>query len=290
MHVGLFAPLTSPFANAEFLETLGRGAEERGFHSVWVPEHVVLFDEYGSRYPYSPDGRLPAPPDCGILEPLTSLAFLAACTRRIRLATGVCLLPQRNPVYAAKETANIDFLSGGRLDLGIGVGWLREEFEAVNVPFERRGARARAYVEVLRRLWCDEVSEYSDAFFQLRPCRMYPKPVQTPHPPLHFGGESDAALRRVADLGQGWFGFDRSPEQAAEGVSRLGEALARNGRTLKEVQVSISPYTQPFVPDWVPRYRDAGVDQLVLVPAAFDHDSLLRALDELAPLVAAAAG
>ena len=176
---------------------------------MWVAEHVVLFDDYRSAYPYAANGRIPAPPESGMLEPFTALAFLAAVTKTLRLGTGICLLPQRNPVYTAKEAANVDFLSGGRLDLGIGVGWLAEEFRAVAAPFEHRGARCRSYVEVMRALWCDAVSEYKDEFYELPACRMYPKPVQRPHPPLHFGGESDAALRRVADLGQGWYGFNR---------------------------------------------------------------------------------
>ena len=172
MHIGLFAPLGSPIANGEFVTTLGTAADERGFHSLWVAEHVVLFDDYGSQYPYAANGKIPAPPESGLLEPFTTLSFLAACTSRIRLGTGICLLPQRNPVYTAKEAANVDFLSGGRLDLGLGVGWLAEEFGVVNVPFERRGARTRSYIEVMRTLWQDEVSEYKDEFYDLPPCRM----------------------------------------------------------------------------------------------------------------------
>ena len=146
MRIGLFAPLGSPSATGEFVTTLGTAADERGFHSLWVAEHVVLFDDYGSQYPYAADGKIPASPESGLLEPFTTLAFLAACTSRIRLGTGICLLPQRNPVYTAKEAANIDFLSGGRLDLGLGVGWLAEEFRVLDVPFERRGSRTSADV------------------------------------------------------------------------------------------------------------------------------------------------
>ncbi len=282
MRIGLFAPLAAPFANADYLNTLGPGAEERGFHSLWCAEHVVLFDDYGSKYPYADDGRIPAPPENGILEPFTSLAFLAANTVRLRLGTGICLVPQRNPVYTAKEVANVDFLSGGRLDFGIGVGWLAEEFRATATPFERRGARCRSYLEVMRRLWCDDTSEFKDDFYDLPACRMYPKPVQTPHPPLHFGGETDAALRRVADLGQGWYGFNRTPEEAAEGIARLDKILSERGRSRDDVQISISPYMKPCDFDAVQRYRDAGVDQVTLVILALDRGGLLAALDGLA--------
>ncbi len=290
MKIGLFAPLGGPVATGDYLNTLGPAAEERGFESLWVAEHVVLFDDYGSAYPYSDDGRIPAAPENGLLEPFTSLAFLAARTSRIRLGTGICLLPQRNPVYTAKEAGNVDFLSGGRLDLGIGVGWLAEEFRVAGVPFERRGARTRSYVEVLRRLWCDDVSEYKDEFYDLPACRMYPKPVQTPHPPIHFGGESDAALRRVAELGQGWYGFNRTPDEAADGIARLEAALATAGRSRADVQVSISPYMKPVDADAVRRYRDAGVDRLILVVFALDTGGLLSALDGLATWVDAAGG
>jgi probable F420-dependent oxidoreductase len=288
MRIGLFAPLAGPFATGEYLTTLGRAAEERGFHSLWVAEHVVLFDDYGSQYPYAANGRIPAPPESGMLEPFTALSFLAAVTKTLRLGTGICLLPQRNPVYTAKEAANVDFLSGGRLDLGIGVGWLAEEFRVVNVPFERRGARCRSYVEVMRTLWCDAVSEHKDEFYELPACRMYPKPVQKPHPPLHFGGETDAALRRVADIGQGWYGFNRDPREAREGISRLEGLLAKRGRKRSDVTVSISPYLKPLAEGDIARYRDAGVDQVILLAFAGDRDGLLRTLDLHATRIAEA--
>jgi probable F420-dependent oxidoreductase len=277
MRIGLFAPLAGPFATGEYLSALGAGAEERGFHSLWVAEHVVLFDDYASTYPYARDGRIPAPPESGILEPFTSLAYLAAATRRLRLGTGICLLPQRNPVYTAKEAANVDFLSGGRLDFGVGVGWLAEEFRAAGAPFERRGARCDAYLEVLKRLWCDEVSEYKGEFYELPACRMYPKPVQRPHPPIHVGGESDAALRRAARHGQAWYGFDRDPAQAAEGIRRLEAQLAAIGRPRSELSVSICPYFKPVDADALARYRDAGVEQ-VIVPALAPTPAALPAL------------
>jgi probable F420-dependent oxidoreductase len=282
MQIGLFTPLAGPFATGDYLETLGTAAEERGFASLWLAEHVVLFDDYTSQYPYAADGRIPAPPESGMLEPFTALSYLAAVTKQIRLGTGICLLPQRNPVYTAKEAANVDFLSGGRLDLGLGVGWLAEEFRVVNAPFEHRGARCRSYLEVMRRLWCDDVSEYKDEFYELPACRMYPKPAQDPHPPIHFGGESDAALRRVADLGQGWYGFNRTPDEAVEGIGRLEKQLADKHRKLSDVTVSISPYLKPMTDGDLERYRDAGVDQLILLCFASDRDSLLANLDGLA--------
>ena len=231
MEIGLFAPLGNGNATAEILRTLGREAEDRGFESIWVAEHVVLFDDYDSQYPYSPDGRFPGGGDTGLLEPLTALTYLAAVTDRIRLGTGICLVPQRNPVYTAKQVVDLDNLSGGRVDFGIGVGWLREEFEAVAAPFEQRGARTDEYLQVMRSLWTDEVSSFDGEHYTLPECRMYPKPVQRPHPPIHVGGESNAALRRAARQGDGWYSFNRLPDDLDEPLARLDDLLAEAGRT-----------------------------------------------------------
>ncbi|MEE9280162.1 MAG: LLM class F420-dependent oxidoreductase [Myxococcota bacterium] len=282
MRIGLFVPFASPLCTPDYIEAVGRAAEERGFDSLWVAEHVVLFDEYSSSYPYSEDGRIPAGGEAGILEPFTSLAYLAAVTERIRLGTGICLVPQRNPVYTAKEAAVVDWLSGGRLDLGIGVGWLAEEFRALDVPFEHRGSRCRSYIEVMRTLWCDPVSEYKDEFYDLPACRHYPKPVQSPHPPLHFGGESDAALRRVADVGQGWYGYNMDPEEFASRLARLDELLAERGRSRSEVQISVSPRGQAADGESLRRFHEAGADQLIVAALARDADAVRSRLDDLA--------
>lgn len=282
MRIGLFAPASNPFATAEYLRALGRGAEERGFHSIWMAEHVVLFDDYGSVYPYSPDGKLPAGAENGIFDPFETLSFLAAVTERLRLGTGICLVPQRNPVYTAKDVATLDWLSSGRFDFGVGVGWLAEEFEACGVPFEHRGARCRDAIAAMQRLWCDPVSEHRGRFYAFPPLRQYPKPIQQPHPPIHFGGESDAALRRVADLGQGWYGFDLRPEAVPPLLAKLDDLLATRGRSRDEIQIHVSPYMQPIDGDDLRRYAEAGVDQVIVLAMSGDRDGLLRRLDELA--------
>lgn len=274
MRVGLFVPSVAPIATPRFLSTLGESAEELGFSSLWLGEHVVLFDEYRSVYPYSPDGRIGVGGDAGLLDPFGALAFLAAVTSTIRLGTGICLVPQRNPVYTAKEVATLDWLSGGRLDFGVGIGWQAEEFEALAVPFADRAARCREYLEVMRSLWVDPVSEHHGRHYDLPRCRAYPKPVQQPYPPVHFGGESVPALRRVADLGQGWLAFNLLPEAVPGHLDRLDALLARRGRTRADVRVSVCPYLQPVGARDVERYRDAGVDELVVFLSAFDAESL----------------
>lgn len=285
MKIGLFPPFSNPFATPDYIHAFATAAEERGFHSIWVAEHAVLFDEYQSTYPYAADGRIPAPSESGILDPFPILAFLASCTKTIRLGTGICLVPQRNPVYTAKEVATVDWLSNGRVDFGVGIGWLEEEFRAVAAPFERRAARCRAYLEVMKRLWQDPVSQYESEFYSLPECRHYPKPIQQPHPPIHFGGESDPALKRVADLGQGWYGFSINPEQTAERLRFLDRLLEARGRSRKEIEVSISPYLNPFDLDLVKGYRDVGVDQVILFVLGFTKDEMLKTLDTLATTI-----
>ena len=290
MDIGLFAPATNPAATPSYLRTLARGAEERGFHSLWAAEHVVLFDEYASRYPYAADGRIPMGGEHGPLEPFNTLAFLAGVTSKIRLGTGVCLVPQRNPVYTAKEVSTLDWVSGGRFDFGVGVGWLAEEFQAVDTPFGSRGDRCRAYLEVMKRMWCDPVSSYEGPFYKLPPCRQYPKPVQQPHPPIHFGGESDAALRRVADLGQGWYPFSIDPDELAARLKHLDGLLAKRGRSRKDIRLTVCPYLRPGDLELIKRYRDLGVDEVVLLLFALSEDELRAGLDMLAKTIVEPAG
>jgi len=282
---GVFAALASPYADRAVIEALGRTAEERGVDAIWVPEHVVLFDEYASSYPYSPDGRIPAPPGSGMLEPFTLLSFLAACTTTPRLGTAICLLPQRNPVYTAKEAAAVDYLSNGRFDFGIGVGWLEEEFRVVNVDWPQRGRRTDEYIEVMKALWGDDPSEHHGDFYDLPACSMFPKPVQTPHPPLHFGGESDAALRRVARVGQGWHTFNRLPDEVAAPLSRLVGLLEEHGRTRGDVEVTVSPYLHGLTPEMVEGYAEAGADGVTAMVFATSADEVRQAFDDLQPCI-----
>jgi probable F420-dependent oxidoreductase len=282
MDVGVFVPLGNGNATPEILRAVGRSVEERGFESIWVPEHVVLFEDYASAYPYSPDGRFPGGADTGMLEPLTALTYLAAVTDRVRLGTAICLVPQRNPVYTAKQVTDLDNLSGGRAEFGIGIGWLEEEFAALNVPFAKRGQRTDEYLAVMKSLWTEEVSSFSGELYDLPACSMYPKPVQAPHPPIHVGGESDAAMRRVARDGQGWFSFNRLPADLAEPLGRLDAILAEHDRSRDDVVLTVCPYFNPVTPEMVEQYAAAGVDRLVVLCLAFDVATLEAQLDDLA--------
>jgi probable F420-dependent oxidoreductase len=285
MQFDLWLPTASPFTTPELLEVLGREAEGRGIGTIWVGEHVVLFKEYASSYPYAADGRIPAPPGTGLLDPLVTLAYLAAHTATVRLGTAMLLLPQRNPVYTAKEVASLDWLSGGRVDLGVGVGWLREEFDALDVGWARRGSRTDEYLEVLRTLWCDDDSAYSGEFYELPVCEMYPKPVQSPHPPIHIGGESDAALRRAAGVGQGWHTFNRAPEDLAAPLTTLDGYLAAEGRRRSDLRITVCPYFKELSADGVAAYAEAGADAVAALFFAFDPEGVPAALDALAPCI-----
>jgi probable F420-dependent oxidoreductase len=283
MRLGVFLPTASPFATAEWLHEVASEVESRGLDTVWVPEHVVQFDEYESRYPYSPDGKIPVPPTSGMLEPFTTLAFLAASTSTVRLGTAICLLAQRNPVYAAKEVSTLDWLSGGRVDLGVGIGWLREEYEAVGVPWARRGMRTEECVAVLRSFWCDEVSSYEGEAVKVPACTMNPKPLQEPHPPVHIGGESDAAIGRAARIGQGWHSFGRLPADVPPALARLEAELEKAGRSRAGFQVTVCPYMHALTLEMVDRYADTGIDQLSVMLVAFTPGDVAPQLDLLEP-------
>ncbi len=285
MQLDVWLPTASPFATPEVLAAVAEEAEAHGIGTLWVGEHVVTFDDYRSSYPYASDGRMPMPPDAGLLEPFTTLSFLAGRTSSVRLGTAMVLLPQRNPVYAAKEVSTLDWLTGGRVDLGVGVGWLAEEFAAVAAPWPGRGRRCDEYLDVLQTLWRDEVSSFHGDFYDLEPCRMNPKPVQQPAPPVHIGGESRAALRRVARRGQGWHTFNRSPEELADPLAELDGMLAKEGRTRGEVRITVCPYFKPFEADDIGRYAEAGADAVAAMVLPLTVDEVRAGFERLEPML-----
>ena len=193
-------------------------------------------------------------------------------------------VPQQHPTrprLERSEVATLDVLSRGRVDFGIGVGGLAEEFAAVGVPFARRAGRTRAYLEVMRRLWTQDVAEYAGEFYTLPPVRMDPKPVQRPHPPILVGGESDAALGRAAEYGQGWFGWNVTPEMVAERVGVLRRTAAERGRRLEDLRILASPYLRPTRDlDAMKRYRDAGAGEVVVLLSRFEGVDGARAVVE----------
>jgi probable F420-dependent oxidoreductase len=265
MKLGLFAVGTPRMAGGALLRALAVNAERLGISTLWVPEHVVLLDKYASRYPYSDDGQLPAPTNAAIFDPFISLATMAAVTSKIRLATGICLVPEHNPLVLAKVVATLDFLSGGRTLLGVGIGWLEEEFQALGISWERRAQRTREYIESMRKLWGEEVSSYHGEFVKFEGVRSNPKPVKGAKLPVFFGGESGPALRRVAEYGDGLCGFNITPDEATSKIKRIEDLLKANGRKRSDIELAVSPYTKPMTLDDLKRYRDAGADEIVLI-------------------------
>ncbi|MEM8905781.1 MAG: LLM class F420-dependent oxidoreductase [Actinomycetota bacterium] len=258
--------ITTAFSHHTPIEHIvgtARRIEEAGFTTVWVPEHVLFFPDHASAYPYSDDGKVPGDPD-GVLDPFSALTFIAAHTTSLRLGTGICLVPQRQPVYTAKAVADLDYLSGGRVDFGIGIGWLAEEFDALGVDFSTRARRCSEYMAAMKALWGPDPVTFDGETVSIRNAQANPKPVQDPHPPVFIGGESEPALRRVAAFGDGWYGFDLSPETLAERLVLLDGHLEAAGRSRDEITVVASPGRNTIESAAVNAYAEAGADQLVL--------------------------
>ena len=263
MKIGIFCTLMSPLATPVMIRDFSRRIETAGIESLWLGEHVVLFDEMEFPYPGSRDGRIPVPEGGGMLDTVATIGFMAACTSRLRFGTGITLLAQRNPVYTAKEFATLDWLTGGRLDFGVGIGWCKEEVIACGYNFHDRGDRCDEFLQLVKQLWTQEYASFSGDHFQLPECRMDPKPVQQPHTPIIIGGHSRAGLRRAARFGDGWYGFQLNPAQTERMRGELQGALEAESRSWDGFEFIVTPPYQIY-PDMVAEYRDLGVTQLIV--------------------------
>ena len=284
MKIGLFSTFMSPIAEPDMIRNFAQSIEAMGVESLWMGEHVVLFDQTSNPYPGSRDGKLPVPAGGGMLDTVATFGFLASCTQTLRFGTGITLLPQRNPIYTAKEFATLDWLSQGRLDFGIGVGWCREEVEACGYSFEDRGARCDEFIEVIQSLWQSPVTDYEGNYIQLAGCRMDPKPVQAGGIPLIVGGHSPAGFRRATAYGDGWYGFQLNLDQVATMKSALTEALDDAGRSWSNFELIITPPYQ-ITPDQLKAYEDLGVDRLILHLGSQKPDRIAARLDWVSDLM-----
>ena len=224
--------------NPAFFEDAVLEAERLGFESCWLPEHLVLTDDMTGS-PHPGQDHPPIPPTTPVFDAFAMLAYLAARTSRIRLGTNVYLMGLRHPFVAARAVQTLDIISGGRAEIGIGAGWLRQEWHAAGLDPATRGRRLDEALEVCRRLWTEPVVTHSGEFFRFDPVHFEPKPVQKPHPPIHVGGESDAALQRAARAGDGWIGIEPELETVSRAIARLGELRKEAGREGERFEVTI---------------------------------------------------
>jgi probable F420-dependent oxidoreductase len=258
-------------------------AEDCGFESAWIGEHILLPVEYTSKYPYSPDGRFPAPPEVSFHDPMLALAFVSGVTSRIRLATGIFVVPLRNPIATAKAVASLDVLSNGRVIFGVGIGWFAEEFAAVGASFDDRALRTREYIELMKSLWTQDDPLYEGKTFSIKGVRFNPKPVQKPHPPIVVGGTSELAIKRAVRYGDGWYAIARSVTEARDLCSALDRQQKQAERS-RPVEVTMSLRTgHPLAIDEVKTLADCGVDRILvgLPLRALNEDELERFRDEV---------
>jgi probable F420-dependent oxidoreductase len=257
-------------ADRAVIDAVASAADACGFATLWAGEHVVMVDRSASRYPYSDDGAIAVAAQADWLDPMIALSFAAAASSRIGVAPGVLLLPEHNPVLVAKRSASLDRLSGGRLTLGVGIGWSREEFAALGVPFERRAARTAEYVAAMRTVWRDDVASFDGEFVGFEAIRVNPKPVRDRRIPIVLGGNSDAALQRAVAWGDGWYGFNLDGVAAVrERLDTLERLCAESGRDRAGLRVSVALHG-PRVGD-IGALAELGVDEMVLVEAPPDH-------------------
>lgn len=285
MKIGVFASFQTPICTPESIINVAVAAEELGLDSLWMGEHVVLFDEMEFPYPGSPDGKLPIPQGGGLPDTVVTLSYMASHTTKIRFGTGVTLIPQRNPIYTANEFATLDWLTGGRVDLGIGVGWCKEEVEACGFEFADRGERCDEILDIMTRLWTEDVVTHQGKHFNFANCRMDPKPVQAPHIPLIIGGFSPAAMRRCAAYGAGWLGFGLNTEYTKPLIDMIEAALVKEGRVLDDFEIIITPAT--VTPDEIKAYEDMGVDRVVPLLVDPEPEAAKRRFGEIEELVSA---
>ena len=244
---GTSVPTRGPLAHPEGLRALAQRADDLGYDHIWVSDHIILPREVSSFYPYAADGVATFVPDQPYYEPLAALNFLAGCTQRVKLGTHVLILPYRNPVLTAKMLSTLDVLSGGRVILGAGVGWMEEEFEAMGLDtYARRGAVTDEYIELYKELWTKDEPSFDGEFYQISGSGFSPKPVQKPHPPIWIGGHTGPAIRRAAKYGDGWMPIGLrppailEPEELSGLIARLRRLTVQAGREADAVDLTFS--------------------------------------------------
>ena len=259
-------------------------AEELGYHSLWLGDHIVIPEKIEAAYPYSADGAAGFPRRAPFPDPFVLLGGLALATSRILLGTSVIVIPYRNPLAVAKAVTTVDLLSHGRFQFGVGVGWLKEEFDALGEDFTRRARQTREYLHIMKAVWQAEPASFSGEFLTFSDIHNVPLPVQKPHPPIIFGGESLPALKRVADLGDGWQPGTASLKVLSKSVPQLQALMTERGRDYADLSVSALSAAGPLLrkPEVIPQLGELGVRELILFMTAADTQKTLAVIEEFA--------
>ena len=277
MRFGLFGINFGPCADPETARRVAVAAEQAGLESLWTGEHVVLPD------PQAPPS--PSPPEVPFLDPAVALAYVAAATRIIRLGTGIIILPQRNPLVLAKELASVDVVSGGRLIFGLGIGYLKPEFEALGIPFEDKGPRTMDYLGAILAMWTQPRPAHEGPFVRFAGIQAFPRPVQRPHPPIVIGGHTPPAFRRAVERAGGWYGFALTPDDTArcvDGLKAAARAVSRPA-ALGPLEISVTPKGKLDL-EAVRRYAALGVERLIVHRPTATADDAVALVDAVAKL------
>jgi|TARA_B100001245_G_scaffold234991_1_gene221784 probable F420-dependent oxidoreductase len=313
MKYGFTLPGRGHLATPERLGIIARKGEEFGFDTLLTGDHILVPKNISSVYPYTEGGEFPGSGSGESMEQITLLSYIAGQTSKIRLVTSVLIVPHRNPLIAAKSLATLDLLSGGRLVVGVGVGWMREEFQALGLPpFEERGAVTDEYIRAFKVLWTEDDPHFQGKYISFDDISFLPKPVQKPHPPIWVGGESRPALRRTAELADGWYPLGSNPtfpmgtpEQLKAGLERLAVYAERFGRDPSTIETiyrthqfellkqAAGPDRLPFVGDAdqiagdIRQYQDMGVTSMIwdFLRQTDDLDSMLGLMEDFSTQV-----
>jgi len=281
MKIGIVSINVGGPSTAENMIDVVQHAEAAGIESVWTFEHVMVPTDYESKYPYAKSGKMGIPPEGWFIDPLISLAHVAAATKTIRLGTGVNIFPQTNPLLFAKQAASLDALSGGRLTLGLGIGWLAEEYRAMGTPFERRGARFDDYLEAVKKVWSGDVVEHESEFLSWHGFKSHPTPAQKPHPPILIGGVTKKTLERVVTAAQGWYAPSDAPGELAEKIGELKEMAAEASRPFDEIDITVN-WRLAKRPDALAEYEDLGINRAVVLLGSTGESDPRKAIDLIA--------
>ena len=302
MQYGAILPNVGPMARIDVLAQIAGEVEALGYRGIFLSDHIAIPVDLQSAYPYRSDGRFPLNSEDLILEPVTTLSYLAAVTESAHLGFSVLVLPYRHPVLNAKMLATVDVISNGRLIVGAGVGWMAEEFVALDDNFDARGGVTDEHIALLRAFWSQPGPNMAGAHYDVSGVSISPRPVQDPHPPIWTGGVSAPALRRAANLGDGWHGVRQSPDDVARVAGRIAELRAGAGRVMDGYEISLraglditdAPYggegrtplrgsSGQICADLVD-YADAGLTYLVLEPRAESPEQFLQQLERFSEL------